>query len=80
MARLFHPPWFRDGCVTPAILLRFKPTTSTAAIWKKKLFSFVAWNIEGHNLESIFLGTKATKRKVQPRDGERPIPGNTVSP
>ena len=27
--------------------------TSTAAIWKKKLFSFVPWNIEGH-LESIF--------------------------
>lgn len=57
--------------MTPAILLRFKPMTSIAAIWKKKLFSFVPWNIEGHLESFFFLGTKATKRKVQPRDGER---------
>lgn len=66
--------------MTPAILLRFKPMTSIAAIWKKKLFSFVPWNIEGH-LESFFFpGNKGNKKESTAKRWRKAIPGNTLSP
>lgn len=63
--------------------MRLNSATAIVAIWKKRnLFSFTPWNflvqsdwwgvvvVAGMHLESTCLGIKATKRKVQPKDGK----------
>lgn len=79
MARLFHPPglgWLGDS----SYITEIQAYDFYCSNLEKKLFSFVAWNIEGHNLESIFSWEQRQQKGKYSQEMRKANSGNTVSP